>query len=162
MSASPVYLPSLLLPGNGQLCPSTASLPSRSRLPSPGSAQTLPRRKRASAASRLLRTQSIKAQHSLGTCGHRTVKCAIKGSSAVTVKWLLTSLAGSTGRLLLATDSKHLQFSVCSLGSLADKVVEIPASQTPSRSGRNPDASAQCSCRIRLRKQRESFGLEKK
>ena len=92
MSASPVYFLSLLLPGDGQLCPSTASLPSPSRLPSPGSAQTLPRRKRASAASRLLRTQSIKAQHSLGTCGHRTVKCAIKGSSAVTVKWLLTSL----------------------------------------------------------------------
>jgi len=54
--------------------------------------------KTTSAASRFLRTQSIKAQHSLGTCGHRTVKCAIKGSSAGGVKWLLTSPAGSTGR----------------------------------------------------------------
>lgn len=139
-TASPVYLPSLPLCGDGQLSPSTASLPSPSCLPWPGSAQPLPRRKRTSAASRFLRTQSIKAQHSLSTCGHRAVKCAIKGSSAGEVKWLLTSPAGSTRRLLLATDSKHLQFSVCSSGSLGDKVVEIPASWTPSRSGRNPDA----------------------
>ena len=131
MTASPVYFPSLLR-GDGQ--------PSPSRLLSPGSAQTLLRRKRASAASRFLCMQSIKAQHSLGTCGHRTVKCTIKGSSAGGVKWLLTSLAGSPGRLLLATNSKHLQFSVCSLGLLGDKPVEIPASRTPSRSGRNPDA----------------------
>lgn len=95
MTASPVYFPSLPLCGKGQLSPSTASLPPPSRLPSPGSAQTLPRRKRASAASGFLCTPSIKAQHSLGTCGHRTVKCAIKGSSAGGVKWLLTSAAGS-------------------------------------------------------------------
>lgn len=139
MTASPVSFPPLLLCSDRQLSPSIAC-PSHLASLCQGQCKRFQRRKRASAASRFLHTQSIKAQHSLGTCGHCTVKCAIKGSSAGGVKWLLTSRAGSTARLLLDTDSKHLQSCVCSLGSLGDKVVEIPAPWTQPRSSRNPDA----------------------